>query len=282
MRLLLCIDDLPTASDALGAARLLAGALTADLIVLAVAENDAAADVLLAAARAELAAVTPISEARAVGAAMEDAIALLCQGQPFDLVIFGPAGRRGIQRLLRGSRVLNLVRQASTSIWIARGPLPAIRRILVAISGAPTSEIDVRFAGYLARAFQARLTVLHVVSQVPLTFTGLAHLRYNLPDFLALDMPGSRQLQRAGEVLAELEVPGRLDVREGLVSDEVVGEAAEGYDLLVIGAHAGEGMAGLLLDNITEHIVRESPITTLVVRSEPQWGRLDAAASGST
>jgi nucleotide-binding universal stress UspA family protein len=277
MRILLCVDDLPTASHAIAEARLLVSAVPADVILLAIADSDAEADQLLAAARAELSAARSLKDAKTVGAPLEDAVALLCQGQAFDLVMVAPAGRRGLSRLLHGSRVVKLVRQAVSSVWIARRPPDgALRRILVGVSGAPHSEIDVRFAAHLARAFgpETRLTVLHVVSQVPLVFTGLAHLRYNLEEFMALDMPGARQLKRARAVLDDMGTPGDIEVREGLVSEELVAEASQGYDLLVMGAHVGEGMVGLLLDNITEHVLRECPISTLVVRSEPAWERL--------
>jgi nucleotide-binding universal stress UspA family protein len=275
MDILVCVDDLPTASDALAAAYLLAETISVDAMLLAVADNDAEAEQLLAAARASLSAAHSLADTRAVGAEIEDAVPLVCQGQAFDLAIVAPSGRRGLRRLLHGSRVIKLVRRAATSIWIARPPVQPIRHILVGVSGAPASAIDVRLGAYLARAFKAELTVLHVVSQIPLTFTGLAHLRYDLERFLAMDMPGARQLARAREILAEMQVSGRLEVREGLVSDELAAEAGAGYDLLIIGAHVGEGMAGLLLDNITEHLVLDSPISTLVVRAMPRWERLE-------
>jgi len=274
MRILVCLDDLPTAADALTAACLLTRALPADVTVLAVAGSDAAADALLARAREKLDAARTLAVARAVGPSMEDAVAAVCQGQALDLVVAAPTGRHGFARILHGSRVLKLARQATTSLWIARRSIPAVRRILVGVSGAPHSEIDVRFAAHLALAFGAELTVLHVVSQVPLMFTGLAQLRYDLERFLEMDMPGARQLKRAREICAELQVPSRLEIREGLVSDELAAEAGTGYDLLIVGAHLTGGMPALLLDNITEHALREVPASTLVVRAEPVWERL--------
>jgi nucleotide-binding universal stress UspA family protein len=275
MRILVCLDELPTTADTLIAAQLLAGALPADVTALAVAGSDAAADALLEQARDGLRAARSLATARAVGPSMEDAIAAVCQGQALDLVVAAPTGRHGLARILHGSRVLKLVRQATTSVWIARRSVPAIQRILVGVSGAPHSEIDVQFAARLALAFGAELTVLHVVSQVPLMFTGLAQLRYDLERFLEMDMPGARQLKRAREICTELQVPSRFEVREGLVSDELAAEAGAGYDLLIIGAHLTNGMPALLLDNITEHALREVPASTLVVRAEPVWERLD-------
>jgi nucleotide-binding universal stress UspA family protein len=64
----------------------------------------------------------------------------------------------------------------------------------------------------------------------------------------------------------------RLHLREGLVREEIMREAATGgYDLLVIGAHASQGWMSFLLDDIADYVVRKCPITTLVVWGEPAW-----------
>ncbi len=52
--------------------------------------------------------------------------------------------------------------------------------------------------------------------------------------------------------------------------DELLDEA-KGCDLLVIGAHAGQGWMSRMLDDIADHLVRYCPVPTLVVRSELLW-----------
>jgi nucleotide-binding universal stress UspA family protein len=56
-------------------------------------------------------------------------------------------------------------------------------------------------------------------------------------------------------------------VRHGLVVDEIQAEARSGdYDLVVIGAHRGEGWRRILLDDLAHQIIVEMDRPVLVVR----------------
>lgn len=268
MRVLVFVDELPTAGQALAFADLLAQRFPVELTLLTTEEAGGMA--LLEQAAVQLTAPVTMRLTRA--GSSEEAIAAEAKEGAYDLIVVAPAGRRGLSRLLHGSRVANVVKSVAISVLIARQMAGMPRRILVGVTGSAHSEVDVRVAAHLAQAFSAEVTVLHVVSQVPLIFTGLAQMRYNLERFLAMDAPVAQQLKRAREVLEASGIPNRIELREGLVRDEIIDEVIEGrHDLLVVGAHVGEGMAGLLLDDIADHLVRQCPISTFVVRAEPQW-----------
>lgn len=269
MHLLVFVDELPTASQALALADLLATHFPAQITLLTTEE--AGGEALLEQATTHITA--PIQDRRVRPGSAEEVIAAESKSGRYDLIVLAPAGRHGLDRLLRGSRVRNVVRSVATSVLIARQSLNTFRHVLVGVTGSAHSQVDVRVAAQLARAFGAQVTVLHVVSQVPLIFTGLAEMRHDLDRFLATDALVAQQLKRAREILQEYEVPSRIELREGLVRDEIVAEVTEGgHDLLIVGAHVrGEGVAGLLLDDIADHLVRECPISTYVVRTEPAW-----------
>jgi nucleotide-binding universal stress UspA family protein len=144
--------------------------------------------------------------------------------------------------------------------------------VLVSVGTAEHALVDVQTAIHVARAFGAQVTVLHVVSQVPLMFTGLAHMQMELESFLASDLAGAQLLAKARHLITAAGLTPQLHLREGLVCDEIVAEARTGhYDLLVIGAHGGSGEMELWLDDIADHVVRHCSISTLVVRGEPRW-----------
>jgi nucleotide-binding universal stress UspA family protein len=268
MRVLVFVDELPSAREALALADLLARHFPVELTLLTT--EDAGGMSLLDQAGAHLTA--PVTMRLSRDGNSEEAIGAESKDGGYDLIVVAPAGRRGLNRLLHGSRVANVVKAVTTSVVIARQTPQEVRRIVVGVTGAPHSAVDVRVAARLAQAFSAEVTVLHIVSQVPLVFTGLAQMRYNLDRFLDMDAPVAQQLKRAREVLAEYGVLNRIELREGLVRDEIIDEVVEGkHDLLVAGAHVHEGMVGRLLDDIADHLVRECPISTLVVRGEPQW-----------
>lgn len=268
MRVLVFVDELPTAGQALGLARLLAQRFPVELTLLTTEEAGGMA--LLEQASSQI--VLPEVHRLVRRGSSEEAITAESWEGKYDLIIVAPAGRRGLARLLYGSRVANVVRSVATSVLIARQTPEVLRRILVGVTGSEHSAVDVRVAARLAQAFGAEVTVLHVVSQVPLIFTGLAEMRHDLERFLEMDAPVAQQLKRARETLDAYGIPNRIELREGLVRDEIIDEVVAGkHDLLVVGAHVGEGIAGLLLDDIADHLVRQCPISTFVVRTEPHW-----------
>lgn len=270
MHVLIYLDELPSSGDALAMAAVWLKHLPAGVTVIGPARH---AEPLKARAMAELRGVVPgeitfkTAEDHLLDVACEE-----CDSGRYDLVIAAPAGRSRLERLLRGSRIGHLVQSINTSVLVARHVPPAIRRVLVGVGTAQHALVDVRVAMVLAGAFRAELHVVHVVSQVPLQFTGLEHMRVELSSYLDSGLPGTTILAEARRMIAAAGLEPHIHLREGLVRDELVGEAcSSGYELLVIGAHSGQGWMSLLLDDIADHVVRDCSIPTLVVRGEPEW-----------
>ncbi len=269
MNILIYIDELPTSNDALALAALWLEHIPAHVKVMVPAKH---ASELRQTALARLPAEVRESIAfEPVQGHLLEALCKQCEAGAYDLLIAAPTGHGRLDELVHGSRIRHMVHDTDTSVLVARQVPPAIRRILVGVGTAEHALIDVRVAVHLAHAFQAELTVVHVASQVPLMFTGLEHMRMELDSYLNSGLPGVRVLAAARQIIAEACLEPRIHLREGLVRDELSDEA-RGYDLLVIGAHAGQGWMSLMLDDIADHMVRYCPVPTLVVRSELAWG----------
>lgn len=214
-------------------------------------------------------------------------IARACSQKSYDLVITPPADRPGLLRMILGSRIGQLVHEAPATIWIARSESDTIRRIVMGVSGGPQTEHDIRLTALLARAFGAQVTLVHVVSQLPLIYGDvvgetewMAHERW------AKIEPGLARLREAGELLADAGIPHELVVREGLINEEllaVTGEALGGRpaDLLVLGAHAPSVHTPVdYYVDIAEQVAQAAPISTLVIHAESDWSRWSAVYSG--
>jgi nucleotide-binding universal stress UspA family protein len=268
MNILIYIDELPTSNDTLALAALWLEHIPAHVTVMIPAEH---AVKLRQTTLAQLPAKTQGSivfeavRGRPLGMVCEG-----CETGEYDLLIVAPAGHGRLNERLHGSRIRHMVHDTNTSVLVARRVPPVIRRILVGVGTAEHALIDVRAAVHLAHAFQAALTMVHVASQVPLMFTGLEQMRMELDSYLNSGLPGVRVLATARQIIAEAGLEPRIHLREGLVRDELLDEA-RGYDLLVIGAHAGQGWMSHMLDDIADYMVRNCPIPTLVVRSELAW-----------
>jgi len=171
-------------------------------------------------------------------------------------------------RLLRGSVALHIAKHTLASILVVKGHTRDLERFLVCSSAGPVSEHTIRFAGRLAQALEASVTLLHVMSQLPLAEDAV------LDDLGAsaeeLIQRGSREgvhLSQMLDLLAAKGVATRAVARHGLVRDEIIAEAREGqYDLLVTGAHVTPGLNARLVDDLSAGILLAANRPVLVAR----------------
>jgi nucleotide-binding universal stress UspA family protein len=219
----------------------------------------------------------------------EQAVTKACIAKRYDLVVAAPNDRRGLVRMLLGSRIGHLVGAAPATIWVPRGEAVRLRRIVVGLSGGPQSEHDARLAARLAIAYDARLELVYVVSQLPLFFTTFDEFPSGLEhdNRLAAIAPGVAELRRIHALLQAAGVNVAMNVRSGTVAGELV-TVCQGdgkhppADLLVIGAHAPSGLGTAdYLENLAEEITESAPCSTLVVHTQSalsqwQFGQQDA------
>lgn len=63
------------------------------------------------------------------------------------------------------------------------------------------------------------------------------------------------------------------EIVRGSPGDEIVGAAARGHDLVVVGAHARDMAQRLVLGSVAEKVSRTSPVPTLIVRESAEGRR---------
>lgn len=276
MKILICTDGSAHAEDALRFAGLIVPQARGPVKILGVAES-AAEEVqirqVLSRASQILGEVPSLVTKARRGHAAEEILRELEEGE-YDLAILGARGRRGITRFLLGSTALRVVEHAPASVLIVRQGRAALKRILVATAGGEPGERDVDFAGRLAHLTGAQVTVLHVLSRIPVSPQTAAE-EWELPPEVLLEKgtPEAAHLKRGLDILATQGVEGRAVLRRGLVVDEILAEAKEGdYDLLVVGAHAARGIARFLLDDVTRQILTHVDRPVVVVRARASSG----------
>jgi nucleotide-binding universal stress UspA family protein len=150
---------------------------------------------------------------------------------------------------------------------------------VVGISGGPQSEQDAQLAARLAMAYDARLELVHAVSQLPLFYTTFDEFHEMLQndERIAAMAPGVVELRRIYMLLKDAGVSVEMTIRSGAVLDVLAAVCSgEGKrppaDLLVIGAHTQGGFGGTdYLENMAEEITESVPCPTLVVHAESDW-----------
>ncbi len=271
MRILLCTDGSPAAADAVRFGLHIARQSDEALALLGVVEKRDEVDSL----RAGLEAL--VAELQMTGAQCDIKIRhghaaeqILDEAEKWsaELIVVGQLGRRGLTRFLMGGTATRIVQYAPCSVLLVKAQRPSLQKILVCTAGGEPGLRDVAMAGHVARHAHAAVTVLHVMSQVPLSDAAyLPDLAASADDLMARHSREGLHLQSALAELRGRAPASAAKVRHGFVVDEILAELREGdYDLLVVGAHMARGLNRFLLDDVTAHLIEEATTPVLVVR----------------
>jgi nucleotide-binding universal stress UspA family protein len=144
---------------------------------------------------------------------------------------------------------------------------PMIRRMLVPSDGSEGSMGAARYAAGLAKHFDARVTVLHVVEmpRIPDYFFRMKESEIR-DEFIE---GGKAVLGLTQKVFVQSGIPADVELREGRAGDVISRVASEGgFDLIVIGSR-GVGLAeSMLLGSVSEQVVRKAPCPVLIIRGD--------------
>lgn len=144
-------------------------------------------------------------------------------------------------------------------------------KLLVPVDFSEPSTSALRLAVKLARENKATITLLHVGLAPGVGSYDLGGYGVPIPaTLIQLHEEAAREQEHALRKLGREEIPDDLAYRvvacEGSASDEVLAEAAKGYDLMVMGTHGRGGLSRAFLGSVTERVLRASPIPVLVTR----------------
>jgi len=140
-----------------------------------------------------------------------------------------------------------------------------LNAVLVAVDFSETSKNALAYGRNLARAFGARLHVLHVADVISTSAAQFYPEGPGDPEAKAIEL-GTRQLRT--HLIAEGIVDSHADVRVAPdPAHEIVDYAKEIHaDLIVIGTHGRTGVSRLIMGSVAEHVVRTARCPVLVVR----------------
>lgn len=137
-----------------------------------------------------------------------------------------------------------------------------IKTILHPTDFSKPSESALRFACALARDYEARLVLLHVVE--PPVYYGELGMSVPLP----ADFHDSLHRRLSGLVDADSGIPVETILVEGSAPREILHVAEEQQvDLIVLGTHGRTGVARVLLGSVAENVIRHSSLPVLTVKT---------------
>jgi len=283
MRILIAVNGSPQAEPALSLAIHLVPGRLADEppVVLAVARREAIrpqTEAILAQACRSLAASQAQGKLR-IGRPDREILREAEEGR-YDLLIVGEGWRRKrpLARCLQSLTAARVAEQAPCPVFVAKGQIRSIRRILVCDSGAwspltTSGSHAPRLGHFTARLAELldgeeEVTVLHVMSQIS-AGPGVrgGQLRAGVEELMAEHTPEGALLEQDIQSLSRPGIHPHPKLRHGLVVEEILAEARSGdYDLVVIGAHGETGWQRILLDDLSHKILLQVDRPILVVR----------------
>ena len=183
------------------------------------------------------------------GAPIEQILAELSESF-YDLFVADGRAEADRRQMAAESEVLE---RGRTPVLFARGGPRAIRTILICTAIGEPGRTDVRFGGWLAARLKARVLLLHVArsESEPAAWVN-AHLERGVRTLHALGVQGDAQVRAARSPL------------EGILAEARTG----GYDLVVIGRHAGPVRSVRGKDDVTFQVLRSIDRSVLVVPAD--------------
>lgn len=271
MRMLLYSDGSAIGSRALDLGKRIAVALASAVDILDIArtpERQEAASKEIEAEAAELRAADVSVNVYQRPGFMTREVMEQAGAADYDIVVVGCRGRRGIRRLVSGSRACTILSRLPTSVLVVKGRRrDRISEILLCSAAGPASHETVKFAAQLAHALGASIKLLHVMSQVALEEGAeAADLEAKAEELMENNAPEGIHLEDMLAILRAEGVEVKALVRHGLVVEEIIAEAHDGhFDMLVIGAHELPGIECLLSSNLAKQIMLSTDRPVLIV-----------------
>ncbi|AVO35269.1 universal stress protein [Ottowia oryzae] len=142
------------------------------------------------------------------------------------------------------------------------------KHILVPVDGSETSLSAVDKAIGLAKAFDSEVTAIYVIDPYPFTGVG-ADFAYGQDQYLGA---AKAEANAAVEAVAQRLTAAGLKADTRIVEAHAVwrgiADAAEavGADLVVMGSHGRRGLEKLVLGSVTQSVLTQTQLATLVVR----------------
>jgi nucleotide-binding universal stress UspA family protein len=189
----------------------------------------------------------------------------------YDLVVIGARWTGAVGDYWRSRKTYEVIKAIQPPVLVAIGEREQLKRFLVCTGGKEFIEQAIQFAGKLAAAVNASVTLLHVMAEPPAMYADLVRLEENVDQLLESKSELGTNLRRQKRELERLGVAAAVRLRHGIVIDQVFEEAREGnYDLILTGTSQARGLLRhYIMGDLTRSILNRAGIPVLVARTGP-------------
>ena len=199
--------------------------------------------------------------------AATDAILAFARSHAVDLIVMGTHGRHGFDHLLLGSVTEKVLRKAACPVLAVRQPAhdfvaptsgddPVhLRKILVATDFSQHAERALDYALSLAQEYEAELTLLHVLEEIPPSW-----------DLSTVSADVMERLEKRIPAETRDWCKLKFRMRVGRPYQEIVRLALETEaDLVILGVRGRNALDLALFGSTTHRVIQQAPCPVLAV-----------------
>ncbi len=181
-----------------------------------------------------------------------------------NLLVMSTHGYSGVTKWVLGSVTEKVLSRVHCPVLVIRTPQP-IQHVLITLDGSELAERALEPGLAVARAFEAKVTLLRVVPELsPAEIERLNSLEHGMGLRLQDEVLAEAQayLERLGHPAAE------GVVRQGKAASTIVEQAEMlNADLVVMATHGRSGLSRWVYGSVTEKVMQSLPVNMLVVRA---------------
>jgi nucleotide-binding universal stress UspA family protein len=272
MKILICSDGTPSAQTAIDLVGLLAGPLTAETTLLGIAEMSEDEQPLREALNAQEQSLRQRGVTPEIVVQFGEPVLQIVQQtskNKYDLVVIGARWTGAVGHYWRSKRTYEVIKAIEPPVLVAIGERKQLKRFVVCTGGKEFIEQAVKFTGELAAAVGASVTLLHVMAEPPAMYADLVRMEENVDQLLHSNSELGTNLRRQKRELDRLGVPAEVDLRHGIVIDQVFAAARDGNcDVIVTGTSQARGLfRHYIMGDLTRDILNRSNVPVLVARA---------------
>ncbi|MEW6325394.1 MAG: universal stress protein [Nitrospirota bacterium] len=216
---------------------------------------DAAAERLTRTALAKMRRLDPQAARRIERGPVSDKLLTAAEQEGADLLVMGSRGLSNVQAFLMGSVSQQVVTYAHCSTLVVKGRPRAVKRLLLAADGSPSSEQALSFLMTQFKPAGLQVAVV-TVRDYPTVSTPTV----STPPSQQIEEQYAARLARAG-------FSAKAHAATGHAAARIIDTARrQRADLIVVGSRGLTGLQRFLLGSVSRQVVKYCPSSVLVVR----------------
>lgn len=166
---------------------------------------------------------------------------------PYDMVVMGSRGKKGLKRWLMGSTAQRVALFSNQTVLVVRGKVP-LHSVLLCTDGSAAAEKAVGFVGPLAKAKGCDLTVFGVANEE------------------ASRGEAESAISHAVSLVAEAGITAKSAVAVGSSRADLILNAAKDFDVTVLGVSGKSHMRRFLMGSVPLKVLENSPTSVMIVK----------------